>query len=54
LKITQWNLLEEAQVDNLNLGTEAEPKIVEINNNLDLVIVIQTKQLLKEYHDVFA
>jgi hypothetical protein len=53
-EIAQWNLLEEAQVRNLNLGTQIEPKIVKINNNLDLMIVIQTKQLLKEYHDVFA
>jgi len=54
LKIAQWNLLEGAQVCNLNLGTKIEPKIVKINNNLDLVIVVQTEQLLKEYHDVFV
>ncbi len=54
VKIAQWNLLEEAQINNLNLGTKIEPKIVKINNNLDLVIVVQTQQLLKEDHDVFA
>jgi hypothetical protein len=54
LKIAQWNLLEEAQVCNLNLGTKAEPKIVKINNDLDLVIAAQIEQLLKEYHDGFC
>jgi hypothetical protein len=54
LKIAWWNMLEEAQICNLNLRTEVKPKIVKINNNLDLVIIVQTKQLLKEYKDVFA
>ncbi len=54
LKIAQWNLLEEAQVNNLNLGTKTKPKIVKINNDLDLMIVAQIEQLLKEDHDIFS
>jgi hypothetical protein len=54
LKISRWNLLEEIQVRNLNLGIEVEQKIIKINNDFDLVITTQTEQLLKEYKDVFA
>jgi hypothetical protein len=37
----RWNLLEEAQVHNLNLGIEAKSKIIKINNDFDLVITTQ-------------
>jgi hypothetical protein len=53
LKIAQWNLLEEVQVSNLNLGTETKPKIVKINDDLELVIGAQIEQLLKKDHDIF-
>jgi hypothetical protein len=54
LNIAKWNLLEETQVNNLNLGTQVEPKIVKINKDLDLAIVAQTKQFFKEYYDIFS
>jgi hypothetical protein len=38
----------------LNLGIHNEPQVVKLNVDLDLSVANATKQLLKEYKDVFA
>jgi hypothetical protein len=38
----------------LNLGIDAEPQMVKINVELETGKVLEVKQLLKEFKDVFA
>jgi hypothetical protein len=38
----------------LNLGTNAEPQLVEINAQFETSKVLEVEQLLKEFKDVFA
>jgi hypothetical protein len=37
-----------------NLGTNVEPQMVKINAQLEIGIVLEMEQLLKEFKDVFA
>jgi hypothetical protein len=54
MKITKWNLPKEVQICPLNLNIHEEPQLVKLNVELDLFVANATKQLLKEYKDVFA
>jgi hypothetical protein len=54
MKITKWNLSKEVQIHPLNLGTCKEPQLVKLNINLDSLVVAITKQLLKQYKNVFV
>jgi len=54
MKITKWNLPKEVQIYPLNLGIHEEPQLGKLNANLDSSMVNVTKQLLKDYNDVFA
>jgi len=54
MKMAKWNPLEEVQIRPLNLGTHNKSQVVKLNANLDPFITYATKQLLKEYEDVFA
>jgi hypothetical protein len=54
LQIVGWTLIENQQLMKLNLGTDAEPHMVKINAQLETCKVLEMKQLLKEFKDVFA
>ncbi len=54
MKILGWSLIEDQQLIKLNLGTDVEPQLVEINAQLETCKVLETNQMLKEFKDVFA
>ncbi len=54
MNITKWNLSKEVQICLLNLGIHKEPQLMKLNTNLDSLVVVIAKQLLKEYKDVFV
>jgi hypothetical protein len=54
MKMVKWNLEKDVEIHPLNLGTHDELQVVKLNVDLDLFITDATKQLLKEYKDVFA
>ncbi len=54
LQIVGWMLIEDQRLMKLNLGTNAEPQMVKINAQLEIVKVLELQQLLKEFKDVFA
>jgi len=54
MKMVKWNLEKDVEIHPLNLGTHDELQVVKLNVDLDLFITYATKQLLKEYKDVFA
>lgn len=54
MKTVKWNLVEDVQIHPLNLGICNEPQVVKLNVDLDPSVAYATKQLLKEYKDVFA
>ncbi len=47
-------LTKDQQLMKLNLETDAEPQMVKINARLETCKVLESKQLLKEFNDVFA
>ncbi len=54
LLIVGWTLTKDQQLMKLNLGIDAKPQLVKINAQLDIGKVLEAKQLLKEFKDVFA
>ncbi len=53
-KITRWIVTTEEQLNKLNLGSERDPKQVLINAVLLIFFQAQIKEILVNYHDVFA
>jgi hypothetical protein len=53
MKMAKWNLSKEVQVHPLNLGTHNKLQVVKLNVNLNSFITDASKQVLKEYKDVF-
>ncbi len=53
-KITRWTVTTKEQLMKLNLGSEGDPKEVFINAILPTSFQAQIKELLVNYHDVFA
>ncbi len=54
LQVVGWMLIEDQQLMKLNLGTNAKPQLVKINAQLETCKVLEVKQLLKEFKDVFT
>ncbi len=54
MKFTCWNLPKDVQVQDLNLGSKYEPKMVKLNADLDDPIVGEVEALLQDYKDMFA
>jgi hypothetical protein len=54
LQIARWTLTKDQQLMKFNMGTNAEPRMVKINAQLETNKVLELEQLLKEFKDVFA
>ncbi len=54
MKMAKWNLSDEVQICLLKLGSHDKLQVVKLNVDLDSTIVDATKQLLKEYKNVFV
>ncbi len=54
LQIVGWTLNEDHQLMKFNLEINAKPQMVKINAQLQTCKVLELKQLLQEFKDVFA
>jgi hypothetical protein len=49
-----WTINEKKQVEEVNLGTKDQPKIVKFGKQMDKEFKQKLKELLQEYQDTFA
>jgi hypothetical protein len=54
LNIARWTNIEEEQLIKINLGTKENVQQVKMNCALELVVIDQLIELLKEFKDVFS
>jgi hypothetical protein len=54
LTIAGWTIIEVEQLTKINLGTKKNVQQVKMNYTLELIVIDQLIELLKEFKDVFS